>query len=126
MDREINLSAKYSLTETQLRLLYNFFNKSLEYAINRNEIQRINKIMDVLKEHDGTLRISDKTSPERIYSLFGVSKKRYKSAIGALYKKRLIKVEDHEIRLVPEKGETLPKTRTGKPGRPGRRIKSKR
>ena len=84
------------------------------------------KIMDVLKEHDGTLRISDKTSPERIYSLFGVSKKRYKSAIGALYKKRLIKVEDHEIRLVPEKGETLPKTRTGKPGRPGRRIKSKR
>ena len=84
------------------------------------------KIMNVLKEHDGILRISDKTSPERIYALFGVSKKRYKSAIGALYKKRIITVEDHAIQLVPGKGEISPETKAGKTGRTGRRIRPKR
>lgn len=64
------------------------------------------KILDVLKERGGRLDISDRTDPEKIYSLFGVSKKRYKNAIGALYKKHLIVVEDHCIRIVrrqPEK-----------------------
>jgi uncharacterized protein len=83
------------------------------------------KILEMLKEHDGPLDISDKTSPERIYSLFGVSKKRYKDAIGALYKKRIIMVEDYAIRLVTEKGQPSQKTQKGKPGRTGRRIRSK-
>ncbi len=64
-----------------------------------------NKILSALKEHGGTLRISDKSSPEVISRLFGVSKKRYKNAIGALYKKRMITVEKHCIRLIPKPGE---------------------
>ncbi|MGD9158939.1 MAG: S1-like domain-containing RNA-binding protein [Desulfobacteraceae bacterium] len=84
------------------------------------------KILDALVEHGGRLDISDKTSPEKIYNLFGVSKKRYKNAIGTLYKKRLIRVEDHEIRLAPEKSQKPSGTQAGKPGHSGRRIKSKR
>lgn len=83
------------------------------------------KILDALKEHGGSLDISDKTPPDRIYNLFGVSKKRYKNAVGNLYKKRLITVGDHEIRLVPGRGPKPPVTKAGKPGRTGRRIKQK-
>lgn len=70
------------------------------------------KILNVLKERGGELDISDKTEPEKIYNLFGVSKKRYKNAIGALYKKHLIIVEDHGIRLTPKKDEKLVKKQT--------------
>jgi hypothetical protein len=83
------------------------------------------KILDVLKENGGSLDISDKTSPEKIYSLFGVSKKRYKSAIGALYKKHLITVEDYAIRLAPRHGHSSSETRAGKQLKTGRRIKPK-
>ncbi|MGZ5278335.1 MAG: CvfB family protein [Pseudobdellovibrionaceae bacterium] len=58
------------------------------------------KILEMLKEKGGFLEINDKTSAQIIYDLFGVSKKKYKIALGGLYKKRLIKVEDDGIRLV--------------------------
>lgn len=80
------------------------------------------KIVDVLNERGGSLNISDKTSPERIYNLFGVSKKRYKNSIGALYKKRIITVEDHSIKLVNEQRQKQLKELTGEHGQKGRRI----
>jgi predicted RNA-binding protein (virulence factor B family) len=58
------------------------------------------KIMDKLKAKGGFLPATDKSSPEIIYSLFGVSKKTYKKAIGALYKKRLITIESKGITLI--------------------------
>lgn len=58
------------------------------------------KILERLKENDGFLPIDDKTSPELIYEWFGVSKKKYKMALGGLYKKRLISIHDDGIRLV--------------------------
>lgn len=57
------------------------------------------KIVDVLKKHNGFLPVTDKSDPETIYELFGVSKKTYKKAIGSLYKFRLIEIEDKGIRL---------------------------
>ena len=63
------------------------------------------KILNVLKERGGSLEISDKSSPETIYRLFGISKKQYKNAIGALYKRRMITIEEGCIRLVQESGE---------------------
>lgn len=57
------------------------------------------KIIAVLKTHGGFLSITDKSSPETIYKLFGVSKKTYKKAIGAVYRKRLIMIEDNGIKL---------------------------
>ncbi len=58
------------------------------------------KIMDKLKAQGGFVSVTDKSLPEIIYSLFGVSKKTYKKAVGALYKKRLITIESNGIRLI--------------------------
>jgi hypothetical protein len=38
-----------------------------------------------------------------IYELFGVSKKTYKKAVGALYKRRLITIEENGIKLIVTK-----------------------
>lgn len=58
-----------------------------------------NNILQVLKDHKGVLEINDKTPADKIYDLFGVSKKKYKMALGYLYKKRLIVIEDDKIRI---------------------------
>lgn len=61
------------------------------------------KIMQLLSDtKDGFLAIHDKTPPEKIYELFGVSKKKYKVALGGLYKRKLISVSDDGIRLVKD------------------------
>jgi predicted RNA-binding protein (virulence factor B family) len=62
------------------------------------------KIIGKLKEQCGFIALDDKTSPEVIYRLFGTSKKTFKKAIGALYKRRLILIESDGIRLVKEDG----------------------
>lgn len=59
----------------------------------------LNKILNILKEHDGFISITDKSSPEIIYEMFGLSKKTYKKIIGSLYKKRLILIEKNGIKL---------------------------
>lgn len=57
------------------------------------------KIIQELKKAGGFLAINDKTSPEKIYEIFGASKKKYKIALGGLYKQRLITVSDEGITL---------------------------
>ena len=57
------------------------------------------KIIEELKKAGGFLAINDKTSPEKIYEIFGASKKKYKIALGGLYKQRLITVSDEGITL---------------------------
>jgi predicted RNA-binding protein (virulence factor B family) len=57
-------------------------------------------IIDYLKLHNGTAEITDRTSPEIIHELFGVSKKTFKNALGDLYKKGLIILEKDRIKLV--------------------------
>ncbi|MSR78431.1 MAG: GntR family transcriptional regulator [Candidatus Omnitrophica bacterium] len=56
-------------------------------------------IMEQLKKAGGFLPLTDKISPDVIYKRFGVSKKVYKKAVGSLYKRRLIVIEDQGIRL---------------------------
>jgi len=58
-------------------------------------------VLEKLKDYGGVLDISDKSEPEKIYRVFGCSKKNYKKAIGALYKKGLIEIGEQEIRLIP-------------------------
>ena len=56
----------------------------------------------ILKKIDkcgGTVPVTDKSRPEDIYNLFGVSKKVFKKAIGALYKKQLIILGTDGIKL---------------------------
>jgi len=58
------------------------------------------EILNKLKANNGTLMLSDKSPPEAIYATFGVSKKVFKQAIGALYKKQLISIDKNGITLV--------------------------
>lgn len=62
------------------------------------------RILEALERNDGFLPLTDKTPPEKIYEMFGVSKKKYKMALGGLYKRRLIKITDAGIGLVAGKG----------------------
>lgn len=56
-------------------------------------------ILDYMESHGGTCPLTDKSPAEDIYQQFQVSKKSYKKAIGDLYKRRLITIEDDCIRL---------------------------
>jgi predicted RNA-binding protein (virulence factor B family) len=58
------------------------------------------RILQMIEEEGGSLPVNDKTSAEDIYQLFGVSKKKFKMAIGGLYKKRKIVIHDDGIELV--------------------------
>lgn len=57
-------------------------------------------IIAKLKANNGELMLSDKSPPEAIYAAFGVSKKVFKQAIGALYKQQLITMDKNGIKLV--------------------------
>lgn len=50
----------------------------------------VGKVMRLLKENKGYLPYNDKSSPEDIYSFFGMSKKTFKMTTGNLYKNRKI------------------------------------
>ncbi len=57
------------------------------------------KILNILKDNKGYIAVSDKSKPELIYHLFGMSKKSFKMSIGALYKQKLIIIDKTGIRL---------------------------
>lgn len=56
-------------------------------------------ILHYLKTHDGFAAAHDKTDPEEIRALFGMSKKVFKKAVGSLYKQRIITIQPDGIRL---------------------------
>ena len=56
-------------------------------------------IIAKLKESGGYLAVTDRSSPEEIGALFGASKKAYKMAVGALYKRHRVTLEPDGIRL---------------------------
>jgi predicted RNA-binding protein (virulence factor B family) len=58
------------------------------------------KIILLLNEQNGYLAVDSKTSADKIYDMFGVSKKRFKIALGGLYRQRLITIDDDGIRLI--------------------------
>ncbi|NMM48562.1 CvfB family protein [Marinigracilibium pacificum] len=57
-------------------------------------------IYDLLKDNEGFLPLSDKSSPEEIYKTFGISKKAFKKALGDLYKKRKILISSEGISII--------------------------
>ncbi|GAB1405259.1 S1-like domain-containing RNA-binding protein [Lentimicrobium sp.] len=62
-------------------------------------------LLDLLRQNKGFLGLTDKSPAEEIYLLCGMSKKNFKKSIGALYKKRLISLEDNGIRLMEYTGK---------------------
>jgi len=57
------------------------------------------KIMETLAKKDGFLPLSDKSTPEAIFSEFRTSKGTFKKSIGTLYKQGKIVIEKDGIRL---------------------------
>ncbi len=57
-------------------------------------------IIKFLADNNGYLPITDKSAPDEIYELFGISKKAFKRSVGALYKQRKIIIESNGIKLI--------------------------
>lgn len=56
-------------------------------------------LLQFIKDQGGHTSLNDKSAAEDIYEAFGVSKKTFKKAVGDLYKKRLVVLEEGGIRL---------------------------
>jgi uncharacterized protein len=61
--------------------------------------QAADLIAQRLKEQNGFLPLTDKSAPEEIYQQLGMSKKTFKKAIGALYKRGHVQLLDNGISL---------------------------
>ncbi len=57
------------------------------------------RILDYLSEHDGKMYLTDKSDPDLIREEIGMSKKTFKSAVGILYKQKLVVINDDHIAL---------------------------
>ncbi|MGV3632180.1 MAG: S1 RNA-binding domain-containing protein [Bacteroidota bacterium] len=57
-------------------------------------------LFKLLQEHEGKLYLTDKSEPDQIRELAGMSKKTFKQAVGNLYKNRLIRLNDDSIEII--------------------------
>jgi predicted RNA-binding protein (virulence factor B family) len=74
-------------------------NLSLQKPGHEHLVDVSSAILEYLGTQDGFMPITDKSSRQEIFTLFGVSKKAYKKAVGALYKARKISFEEGGTRL---------------------------
>jgi predicted RNA-binding protein (virulence factor B family) len=77
---------------------------NLDFSLQRSGYERVDplaeQILRALQESGGRLGLGDRSSPAEIREVFGTSKKAFKQALGALYKKRLIRLSADEIQSV--------------------------
>ena len=75
----------------------------IDLALQQDGQRKVKDFSDVLlqfiKDQGGYTTLNDKSAAETIYDTFGVSKKTFKKAVGDLYKKRLVVLEEGGIRL---------------------------
>lgn len=75
----------------------------IDLALQQDGQRKVKDFSDVLlqfiKVQGGYTTLNDKSAAETIYDTFGVSKKTFKKAVGDLYKKRLVVLEEGGIRL---------------------------
>jgi predicted RNA-binding protein (virulence factor B family) len=57
------------------------------------------RILEALRDAGGYLALHDRSDPEEIYALLGMSKKVFKMAVGALYRERKIELAKAGIKL---------------------------
>lgn len=58
------------------------------------------EILEIIKANGGFMDVTDKTAPDRIAQLFGMSKRNFKQALGSLYKDRLVMLEENGVRVI--------------------------
>ncbi len=76
--------------------------EKIDVSLHPPGFKKVNDITDViltvLKSNGGFMPVNDKTAPDEIYSLFGVSKKTFKKALGVLYKEKRIFITNEGIK----------------------------
>lgn len=58
------------------------------------------RLLEALRQNQGTLPLGDESSPEQIREHFGASKKAFKQAVGALYRQGLVQPSPHHLTLL--------------------------
>lgn len=56
-------------------------------------------LLNHIQKNNGFIELTDKSNAADIYNKLGISKKTFKKAVGALYKKRLITIDSDGIRI---------------------------
>lgn len=96
---------KYSIGEVINVKIININNNN-EYngsLIEQKELSRIDDaqiILGYLNKFGGVLKLGNLSTPEEIKKEINMSKSAFKRAVGALYKQKLITIEDQYIRLI--------------------------
>jgi predicted RNA-binding protein (virulence factor B family) len=57
-------------------------------------------ILEALRQRKGFIPVNARSPAEDIYDLFGVSRKKFKMALGSLYKKRLVEFTEEGTELI--------------------------
>lgn len=86
VDRSNRLSASMWITEDE--------KKAGRYEKNADIL------LTIIKNHMGYLALNDKSSPDDIKKMTGMSKNDFKKSVGNLFKKRIIKIEEDGISLI--------------------------
>lgn len=95
---------KYRIGEEIILTIININSKG-EYngsTITQKETMRLSDsemLLKYLKEMGGVIPLGNMSTPEDIAKIFTLSKSAFKRAVGALYKERLIEIEDYRIIL---------------------------
>lgn len=95
---------KYRIGEEIFLTIININSKG-EYngsTITQKETMRLSDsemLLNYLKEMGGVIPLGNMSTPEEIAKIFTLSKSAFKRAVGALYKERLIEIEDYRIIL---------------------------
>lgn len=67
----------------------------------RNVIDKTTQgVLDILKKHGGKFPYHDKSNPDDIRRVFGMSKKAFKKALGNLYKNRMVELSKTGTKLL--------------------------
>lgn len=59
-------------------------------------------ILEALRSSDGCIKVGDKSTPDEIHGLLGISKKAFKAAVGGLYKSGNVEPLARELRLLKD------------------------
>jgi uncharacterized protein len=75
----------------------------IDVAAGQKGYQRVegegDKILRLLQENGGYLPYGDKTAPDTIYDIFGMSKKTFKMTLGKLYREKKIDLVDGGMKI---------------------------
>ena len=73
------------------------------YAPGRARVEEMEeRLLAELRKRGGTWDLCDSSPPEAIHAALGISKKVFKRATGALFRKRMIAIEEDGIRLLED------------------------